>query len=334
MNKNQTYTPKWYNTIEGVARHCNKLEDFNKLLEARKDAVVFNSTHQGEILNKFLIKGETILNENGTVSQLTECMDATSNKKIDLSFLSGLPDVIYFSVFLHKIEEMSKPKIMYSVKSHSQTPETGHRCHFCGQRWTMDTIHDYILTGADVVYRDNLFEKIGCIEMDEIAEKAAGNRYVYNRLLSQALSTIFQTDELDEDGYFLNGRMYKFAHHACWTKVNTNQSREEFVEAFTQSGLMIHGSIRVPNEFGSELTKGAWFKFDTDVGMIKVGWREYDIVIDYTEIDPDYISTFGSISEPGLDYADSLDNLTKSLTSFLEHRGFKIMPSTETINLK
>jgi hypothetical protein len=45
-------------------------------------------------------------------------------------------------------------------------------------------------------------------------------------------------------------------------------------DALSAAGLVIYGSIRIPNEYGSLRYNGPWFAFDTNQGLFKVGWRK------------------------------------------------------------
>lgn len=67
---------------------------------------------------------------------------------------------------------------------------------------------------------------------------------------------------------------YTFIHSACRIDRATKSARLKIENAFREAGIVVSGSVAVPNHRGTEAYGGKWFIVDTDKGLFYVGWRK------------------------------------------------------------
>lgn len=310
----------WFDSEEGIKKSCSSLVEFNKLIEMRRAVITdrHNKDRSG-LLRDFLVHGDIVLSSDGSVSALREVAANYGDKREVLTIAATVPEVILFSEFLKLVEESIKPKLEWKHEFKLDIPKSYHVCQHCSQGWNVASLFDRVEIDSDIMDRNDLIQAIGLETLMTIDELAKGNLLTFNQLLGEKLKTRVRVYELDDEGCFKEATILKFAHKGCQIKAVTGINRKLFEKAIDDSGLMSTGSIRIPNEYGTTLIHGKWFLFDTDFGLIKIGWRKHVIEVDYSEIDPEYIADTDLTKGKGYEHVDDIEGLTKALSSFYNH---------------
>jgi hypothetical protein len=116
-----------------------------------------------------------------------------------------------------------------------------------------------------------------------------------------------------QEGDVLIFSKVQYIHPACEVERVTEKVRESLADALTQAGVKIHGSVRIPNGYTEAMYSGAWFIFETNLGMFRIGWRRHVISVlrvQYGETSYD-ATTFVKVPGSHDQHFDSYKELTE-----------------------
>lgn len=166
-----TNTNNWYNNVNGIQSYVHNLRDFNRLLNARREAACVvivgedgrESKRRESVLDEFIVGGRWLLDSYGQVGWIDQnsvrAPERLGYARANLSQLTATMKVLTHEDFINYIGGVGS-NFTWSIGGGKSVPHGGAICPHCKQEITM-------LESGDVVVKhgDHTFKGSGYVSM-------------------------------------------------------------------------------------------------------------------------------------------------------------------------
>ena len=316
---------EYFNTVKGIESVLSNLNRLRDLITVRQNAY----KKKKQKLNEFVIYGRLLLSNTGGVHFISEITNDVSHEDITDEVRKQLPPVVSMTTFKKHLKAIAKKySFHHIIKTH--LPNVNTVCPFCHKGWTLNTVDNFVTEGINIPAQD-LKNQVGhrivhLIASDlaavtmfvELSEEKINDILIHHlQIETNDLWSISRDRETRKIKNYFRMHLY---HSECYRQYSANLTYQKIVKALTKANIDIIGSIRVKNEYGSEEWTGPWYIFDTNYGLIKIGYRKKVINLDFQLITKDYLPdgkrdnvTHG----PGYIHAWGVLKLTEYLKDFV-----------------
>lgn len=333
-------TTPWYDDIKQMEPYCHSLEKFLELCLARS----IGSHDRSEKLGNFVVMGTWHLDSFGQVGRMSEIKKYDDIARQEYLVKVDFP-VICFS---HEVQNLLPAGVNwgFGFGYNSSPPPANIFCPECKKTWSMENAGDYIREDDSVGVDATSFIGKSMKEARDFFKNDGSARYFMRKSICLRNDRFIDlTPHPEYAGMLMNDKGYAgsdgshkrfpqvdfdsyviqpgdelvfdktwYRHTRCHLDHISAESRTKFEASITAAGFKVIGAIRQPNEYGSLLYRGPWWLFDTDMGVVKVGWRKRVIQLDFSKVDSSYIVTDDSVTKSaGMVHADNHDQLTSYL---------------------
>lgn len=301
----ETLADKWYDTEESVKKSCASLEEFNKLMDARREA----GYERHERLKEFLVlDGKYWLDTCGN-----------AHKRIDKSTFSGSSDVPLPDLKCNHCGKGWTIENIDDVVVWEDYFQKISLADFVGQTFADIKKHFHSLT--DAIYRmqpETLIRNDAHIDLSPKypdAEEDWKKRQVKNEFGWLGVKDGI-TDEYvikkGDDGRF---NIWKYFHKACNRKNLEETYREKFRQIFEAAGFKDIRISAIENQYCKGDHCAPWYHVNTENGTILIGWRKRVINIDWSNLAIDEEDRYKEMPNHDLSHLFEKENVTKGRTS-------------------
>jgi hypothetical protein len=293
---------EWYNKKEGIWDACDSLGNVIGLIEKRREH--FRGKKEGKLSDFYALHGRLSLDSCGNASHVRET-NISKNR---------VPLVVTRDEF-GLLSSDDGGEVRASSYINSFLPKSDITCPYCGDGWTIETFEDFIGKNNDFTYSLDVFKGGEVSEaIDYLHKKTDGlyrlhiqeldgkktvtiqnDLYVDNSRLHPDATDGYESrqvvnrngvisvdpDYVVQDGDNLLGWVHRYYHGGCLKQKLAQDERISFSNAFVQAGFERIESRGIPNEYCGCEQCAPWFKFDTEIGTIKIGWRKRVASIDW-----------------------------------------------------
>lgn len=294
----------WYDTKLGIQGALSTLESFAVLVSARHTAGYVRH----ERLNEFYVLGRYSLDSCGNLNKFVGWIPKVA--------LSKLPDVFSHAEFWEYLkshrtftgEEILNEEIGYTL------PTNGVICPVCKKGWDIRNCHDALkTTSTEIISLDSFVGQRLSSVMQFYQQKNDGhyfladdftirnNRYIdllpkFQEEYSQfkdvtpknekgwlSKSTGITSDYIIQYGDESLFHIWKYFHKSC-SRLNMAMTEETtFRELFKKAGFSFVVLHHIENSYRSGNMSPPWFRAETEIGSITIGWRTRVIHIDWRD---------------------------------------------------
>lgn len=315
-----------YDTKAGVMNAITNLASFHQLLKERRKAM--SPAIQGVRLQEFVIFGQWILDSFGQLGIITEIHD--SNYKTILSTIQKvIPSLLTkdeFKLFLRQYNA----GFSYGICNETLIPDIDTKCTCCGETWSMENLHDYTSIRKHIEAKEltqflTKEEYFRCATIIGVTFRLDEENWLVNTDVSSILNQVTGKKwQVCYDDEVTKNKIVSYAidtyyHHACYADYLFKETKQTFTKAIEEAGIKVNGVVRTKNLYGSLQYRSYWFIVDTDIGHLLVGWRKRVIEINYSMIDPKYVSQTEETVGPGYEHVYGYEKLTEALVAFKQH---------------
>jgi hypothetical protein len=296
-----------YDTVRGIEASLSSLQAFTLLTEERHKA----GYRRKERLNEFFVMGRYLMDTCGNTGKLSGW--------IPKEHLPDLPDVISRDAFWAYVKAHVPAGVYTPVTSNmtSDLPSDGVRCPICKKEWTLENCHDTVVVHTTETFPLSDFVGGTLAQVQAAyAGKTDAHYMMQNDILIRSdrfVDLSPKYPEADEDwkrgmvknergwvsskegidgGYVIKSgdegyfNVWRYYHQACNRLALASNEEKSFREIFSSAGFTIAVLHHLPNGYCPCERCAPWFRVETEVGAITLGWRKRVINIDWSEIDP------------------------------------------------
>ncbi len=266
-------TSKWYDTREGVESSLEHLDDFNRLINERREA----GYDRNERMNKFFVLDRLFM--------LDECGNVWKLKSEEVYSMGS--DVPTYDLECACGDGWNMSNIADTVVNHST--EVFDLNDFVGKTLAEVKAHYKTLTDAhygmqsDILIRNDanidLSPKYANPEHDwqkDVPKNELG--WVSER---EGITDEYIIQEGDE-GFF---NMWKYSHKTCNEQQLEDSFKAKFKDVFESAGFEDVELTPIQNRYCPCNHCAPWYQVDTEHGQFTIGWRKRVINIDWTGVD-------------------------------------------------
>lgn len=293
----------WYDTKLGIQSTLSTLESFATLVSTRHVAGYVRH----ERLNEFYVLGRYSLDQSGNLNRFVGW--------IPKEIFPNLPDVLSHTEFWEYLkntktltgEEILNEEIEYTLPTNAVT------CPVCKKGWDIRNCHDAIkTTNTKIIPLDNFAGQRLSNVLQFYQKKNDGHYFLAddftirnNRfidLLPKFQEAGIQTKDTtpkNEKGWLSKStgitpdyviqygdeslfHIWKFFHKSCSRLNMTITEETTFRELFNEAGFSFVVLHHIENSYRGGNMSPPWFRAETEVGSIIIGWRTRDINIDWS----------------------------------------------------
>lgn len=294
----------WYDTTQGIRGALASLETFTELVSERHTA----GYTRKERLNEFYVLGRYSLDTCGNCGKLLDWIPKDN--------LPDLPDVMSRDAFWAYMKTNAKDgeKTAVSSSMTSDLPFGNIICSVCKKGWTIHNCHDTVVVHKTEVFPLADFEgktlrdvktayrkrKDAHYQMQDdilvrndrfidLSPKYPGETEEWKqRLVKNERGWVSTRDGINDDYVIQTGdegffNVWTYYHHSC-NRLNLAFTEETyFRDVFAKAGFNVAVLHHLPNGYCPCDKCAPWFKVETEVGPITLGWRKRVINIDWSK---------------------------------------------------
>lgn len=292
----------WYDSFSGIEKALTSLDGFSNLIQARYTA----GYGRGERMNEYYVLGRYSLDPCGNCGKFSDW--------IPKEHFPNLPDVVRRDEFWAFMKVAVGDDAHTSISMGSDLPTDGVTCPICKKGWAIHNCHEVVvsrntevlsladfegrtLRDVKAVYsvRTNAhyFMQSDCTirndRLIDLSSKYPNPAHDWEkRIVKNERGWISAKDGADDgyviqtgdEGYF---NVWKYYHPSC-SRLNLASTEETyFRDVFAQAGFMFSVMHHLPNGYSPREAGAPWFRVETEIGQITIGWRNSVISIDWSE---------------------------------------------------
>lgn len=292
----------WYDTAVGIEEALSSLDGFTALVFARRDVgYVCNGR-----MNEFFLFGRYFLDTVGNCGKV--------HGWIPKDHFPKLPDVMTGDDFWAFVKVAVGDDVSVSTGIKSDLPSGGVTCPICKKGWSIHNCHDTVVihehetfslaefvgktlgdvkTSYDIRTDAHYMMQPDClIRNDRFIDLSA--RYPnptqeWEKGIKKNESGWVSVKEGLDDNYVIQERdegffnVWRFYHSSCSRLDLASKNEASFREIFVKAGFMFSIMHHLPNGYSHDSSGPPWFKVETEVGSITLGWRRSVININWSE---------------------------------------------------
>lgn len=223
--------------------------------------------------------------------------------------MPDIPDVMTRSEFWAYVKEHvdDVDDVWMSISMNSGLPHDGIICPICKKGWTIHNCHDTVVVPTTEVLPLNDFIGKRLDEVKDYYSVRVDARYLmkddtirndrYIDLAPKPDYPLLKKNEkgwIDakggitndyviregDDGYF---NVWRYYHRTCNRLNLAFKEEKRFREIFKAAGFSFACLHHIPNKYCSYDKCAPWFRVETEVGTITIGWRKRVISINWSE---------------------------------------------------
>lgn len=283
-----------YDTVRGIKQYLGSLEGLNRLARDRMKA----GYDLRERLNDFCVLGRYVTDGCGNFCKIT-------SSPTPRELVPDLPDVI-------SMEDLWKrlPPDTTVAYSHAVClPPENIVCAHCGKAWTIADCHDLHVTHTDEVVplRNFIGQTLGavkdivkfyqhtavwfmqpgsCLRNDRFIDLRPNPKYPTLKVNERGW--VGQREGIGDDYVIQPGdegsfSVWRYYHKDCNRQRLEREERLYFKEILLKAGYGDAELTAIPNGYCPCENCAPWFKFQTHLGAIVIGWRKRVINIDWSD---------------------------------------------------
>jgi len=294
----------WYDTMDGIAEALGSLESFNNLISERHAA----GYNRRERLSEYFVFGRYSLDTCGNCGTISG--EAPKDE------IPGFPDVLPREEFYQYLTRHStRPQAgCFSIVLGNDIPRHDLVCPVCTKGWAIENCHDAVAVHetkdmilatdegrtlrelkagrkarTDAVYfmqSDILIRNDRFIDLSP--EYPDATESWQKELVKNQTGWVGAKDGITDDyviqpgdeGYF---NVWTYYHRSCDALRRAVRAEAAFREMFTRAGFAFVVLHHLPNGYCPCNLCAPWFKVETEVGTITIGWRKRVINVDWSE---------------------------------------------------
>lgn len=268
----ETVERPWYDTKEGIEKSLNSLNSFHKLITARYEA-----THdREEMLHEIYILGRFCLTPYGQCKKI--------HKYIPKEELPKIPDVLLVEDFWDYIEKHTGtiPSVMINMNKHDLIAPTGFVCPECKKEWGVHDCHDVVVVRETITQKaffiGSTFKEavIGYSKSDPSA-KLKEKKWVPR-------DDCFEGDYIIQEGDEITFNILSYFHSSCRHRHLVEKDKQAFENIFQQNNIDIINITETAQESCDSRPCSPLFGFETNLGIILLGWKDGCCYINWNDI--------------------------------------------------
>lgn len=292
----------WYDSVGGIEKAMTSLEGFANLIQARHTA----GYGRGERMNEYYVLGRYSLDSCGNCGKFSDWIPKEK--------FPNLPNVMQRTDFWAFMKVAAGDSVRAPISMGSDLPTDGVTCPICKQGWDIGNCHEVVTSHNTEVFplADFVGRTLGEVRAAYSARTDAhyfmqsdclirNDRFIdlspkypnpasdwEKKVVKNERGWISAKDGADDDyviqvgdeGYF---NVWKYYHPSC-NRLNIATTEEAyFRDVFAQAGFMFSVMHHLPNGYSPRVEGAPWFRVETEIGPITIGWRKRVISIDWSE---------------------------------------------------
>ena len=295
----------WYDTVEGIQGSLGSLESLLRLVLERHEAGYKRNERMGD----FFVLGRYSLDSVGNCGRIEEWIPKEK--------FPAIPDVLTreeFWVYI-KVNVADSDDVRVSVPMGDSLPHDGVFCPVCKRGWTIENCFD---TAVDGGYKTlSLAEFVGKTLGEVKAAYAKRKDAIYrmqdeilirsDRFIDRSLKYPdtekdyqkeivknesgwlgkdggITDDYIIQDGDEGSFHVWTYFHKQCKKLHLAFSEEEKFRDIFKKAGFTHAVLHHLPNQYCPCEKCAPWFRVDTEIGTITIGWRKRVINIDWEAV--------------------------------------------------
>ncbi|MFA5994350.1 MAG: hypothetical protein WC823_05315, partial [Parcubacteria group bacterium] len=289
----------WYDTKQGVEDSLSTLAGFSNLISERRMA----GYERKERLNEFYVLGRYSLDTCGNCGKMMEWIPKEN--------IPHLPDVMTRDEFWAYVKENVKDaeNVSVSIGMGSDLPWGDIVCPVCKKGWTIHDCHDTVVARREEVLplADFIGKTLSEVKASYATKKDAHYRMQsdilirndkhINLALKPGYTTLKENEggwlgsrdgitneyviQDGDDGFF---NVWSYYHSTCNHLYRAFKEEKNFRDIFAKAGFIFPVFHHLPNGYSSRGVGAPWFRVETEIGTITLGWRKRVVNIDWSEL--------------------------------------------------
>lgn len=293
----------WYDSKQGIEKCSKRLALLHELILRRIDAKMNN-----ESLHSFIVLGKYYLDDFGRIGLIQD--ENNVLKKFQI------PNVLTFEEYIDFLKNTCKQQNPELLATIAIPVKNGLKCHYCKQYFNIQNANSILQDQGRIKVKSSKFigKTLGDI-MDIYESRKDAHYFIYQDHTVKNdknidLSPQYENPKNDyerrqvknEHGYldYSKGQVdehyivqegdeilfYKimYCHPECNRQHLKKVFQEKFRRIFVGAGFQMIKIHPIKNEYCDDDYCAPWFEITTEFGVIKIGWRNQVINIDWSRI--------------------------------------------------